>query len=76
MKIKAYVLMNLSTDNLPSTINGVKNIPGVVNADAIIGPYDAIAIIEANHMDDIGKIVVEKILKVPGVTKTLTCVTV
>ncbi len=76
MKIKAYVLMNLNTDNLQSTLENVKKISGVTTADAIIGPYDAIAILEAGHMDEIGKIVVEKILKVPGVAKTLTCVTV
>lgn len=76
MTIKAYVLMNLATDNLSATLKGLKNVPGVKNVDAIIGPYDAIALIEAPHMDDIGKIVVENMLKVPGVTKTLTCVTV
>ena len=74
MAVKAYVLMNLVTSDLPNTMKQLKAVKGVKNANAVIGPYDCIAQLEAENMELLGKIVVDKILKVDGVAKTLTCV--
>ncbi|MBU4488457.1 MAG: Lrp/AsnC ligand binding domain-containing protein [Candidatus Omnitrophica bacterium] len=52
----------------------LREIREVKNADAVIGPYDCIAEIEADSMDMLGNIVVSRILKIEGVAKTLTCV--
>jgi DNA-binding Lrp family transcriptional regulator len=52
----------------------LREIKEIRNADAVIGPYDCIAEIEAENMEVLGKVVVNKILKVEGVAKTLTCV--
>jgi DNA-binding Lrp family transcriptional regulator len=52
----------------------LREIREVKNADAVIGPYDCIAEIEADSMDMLGNVVVNKILKIEGVAKTLTCV--
>ena len=74
MAVKAYVLMNLVTSDPARTMEQLKKISGVKNADAVIGPFDAITVIEADNMDLLGRMVVEKILSVDGVSKTLTCV--
>jgi len=74
MAIKAYVLINLVTSDLSNTMTQLREIHEVKNADAVIGPYDCIAEIEAENMEMLGKVVVNKILKVDGVAKTLTCV--
>ncbi|MFH0839517.1 MAG: Lrp/AsnC ligand binding domain-containing protein [Candidatus Omnitrophota bacterium] len=74
MAIRAYVLMNLVTSDLSSTMLQLREIREVKNADAVIGPYDCIAEIEADSMDMLGNIVVSRILKIEGVAKTLTCV--
>ncbi len=74
MAIRAYVLMNLVTSDLSSTMTQLREIREVKNADAVIGPYDCIAEVEAENMDLLGKVVVNRILKVDGVAKTLTCV--
>lgn len=74
MAIRAFVLMNLVTSDLSDTMTRLREIREVKNADAVIGPYDCIAEIEAENMEVLGKIVVNKILKVEGITKTLTCV--
>ena len=39
----------------------------------VTGPYDVIAKIEADSVDDIGKLVVSKVQAVEGITRTLTC---
>jgi DNA-binding Lrp family transcriptional regulator len=74
MAIRAYVLMNLVTSDLSNTMTRLREIREVKNADAVIGPYDCIAEIEAENMEVLGKVVVDKILKVEGIAKTLTCV--
>ena len=74
MAIRAYVLMNLVTSDLSSTMLQLREIKEVKNADAVIGPYDCIAEIEADSMDALGSVVVSKILRIEGVAKTLTCV--
>lgn len=74
MAIRAYVLMNLVTADLSNTMLQLREIREIKNADAVIGPYDCIAEIEADSMDMLGNVVVNRILKVDGVAKTLTCV--
>jgi len=72
--VQAYILINLNTPNLSDTMKQLKTVKGIKNANAVIGPYDCIAELEAGSMDALGDVVVDKILKVDGVAKTLTCV--
>ena len=74
MSIRAYVLMNLVTSDLSTTMTQLREMKEVKNADAVIGPYDCIAEVEVENMEVLGNIVVNKILKVDGIAKTLTCV--
>ena len=74
MAVRAYVLMNLVTSDLANTMTQLRDIKEVKNADAVIGPYDCIAEIEASNMEVLGNVGVNKILKVDGIAKTLTCV--
>jgi len=76
MAIKAYVLLNLIATDLSETLKEVRSIKGVRFADAVTGPYDAIAQIESSDMDELGTLVTTKILKVKGIAKSLTCVAV
>ena len=74
MAIKAYVLMNLVTVDLSATMTQLREIKEIKNADAVIGPYDCVAEIEVDSMEMLGSTVVNKILNIDGVAKTLTCV--
>ena len=76
MAVKAYILMNLVATNLSGVLTEVRQIKGVRFADAVTGPYDAIAQLEVPDMDELGRLVTSKLLKVKGVSKTLTCVAV
>lgn len=74
MAIRAFILMNLVTSDLSDTMTRLRGVREVKNANAVIGPYDCIAEIEAENMEVLGKVVVNKILKIEGIAKTLTCV--
>ena len=51
-------------------------IPGVALAEDVTGPYDCIARVEAETVDELGKLVIAKIQEVEGITRTLTCTVV
>lgn len=76
MAVKAYVLMNLAATSVPESLKEVRGIKGVKFADAVTGPYDAVIQVEASDMDELGRLITAKLLKVKGVSKTLTCVAV
>jgi DNA-binding Lrp family transcriptional regulator len=45
----------------------------VTSAEAVTGPYDVIALVEARNLDELGRLVVGKVQAIQGVTRTLTC---
>ena len=45
----------------------------VALAEDVTGPYDVIARLEAETVDELGKLVIARIQEVPGITRTLTC---
>lgn len=69
----AYVLLNTSPGTLPQVANEILQIEGIRSIDAVAGPFDAIAFAEAGTNDEMANMVVAKVQKIMGVTKTLTC---
>ncbi len=51
----------------------IQQVAGVKLADAITGEYDVIASFEAQDFSVIGATIVEKIQRIDGVVKTVTC---
>mgnify|MGYP000128081649 CR=1 FL=1 len=76
MAVRAYVLIEASIGKVSSAAENIRALPGVVAADAVAGPYDIIATVEANSADAVGRLVMEKIHAVAGVSYTMTCVVV
>ncbi len=76
VQVKAYVLINASPGRAIDVAERIKGQDGVVGADAITGEYDVIAVCEAPDVNQVGRVIVEKIQKVDGVFKTITCLVV
>jgi len=76
MVANAYVLINATPQKIADVLTNIKKSPAVKRANAVTGPYDIIAYIEAEDINEIGKTVVFQIQGVQGVTKTLTCMVV
>lgn len=74
--MKAYVLINIHPGDLRDVIRQLKKVTGVLDANMTFGPYDAVAVIEANDINQLGKIISSEIQPIPGVTQTLTCLAV
>ena len=45
---------------------GVAQIKGVTSAEAVTGPYDVIALVEARNLNDLGRLVVGKVQAIEG----------
>ena len=72
MSVRAYVLVQTEVGKAAQVAGEASAIDGVVAADAVTGPYDVIVRMEAESMDELGKIVVSRLQLIEGVTRTLT----
>ncbi len=74
--MKAYVLIKVRAGEVREVVKTLRTIEGVSEAHMTFGPYDAVAVVESNQVADLGTITVGKIQPIPGIERTLTCLTV
>ena len=73
---KAFVLIETTVGRTKEVATALKDLKGVESVDAVTGPYDVIAIIEAETLNEIGDIVTQAIHPIPGISRTVTCLAV
>lgn len=71
--VQAYILVQTEVGKAASVAERIAGIEGVIVAEDVTGPYDVIARVEAENVDDLGKLVVAQVQNVKGITRTLTC---
>ncbi len=80
MAMRAYVLIEAAVGKAKSVAEGVKDLKfseaRVISVDAVTGPFDVIAQLEADDLDRLGRAVTEGIQQVDGVQRTTTCLVV
>lgn len=74
--MKAYILINIRTGEIPDVVRQMRKIEQVKEVNMTFGPYDAVSIIEARDINDLGTILASAIQPIPGVEDTLTCLAV
>jgi DNA-binding Lrp family transcriptional regulator len=74
--MKAIVLMTVSTGEIHAVVRDIRRLKSVQEVYSAFGPYDVIAIVEANDLSRLGAIVSGDIQPIPGVEKTITCLAV
>jgi len=73
---KAFVLIETVVGRNKEVVTALKQLEGVKSVDTVTGPYDAIATIEGETLNDIGDLVTAKIHPTAGITRTVTCLVV
>jgi len=73
---KAFILMETEVGRSQEVVTALKQIEGVKSVDTVTGPYDVIATIEGETLNDIGDQVTAKIHPVAGIARTVTCLVV
>lgn len=72
---KAYVLVEVATGHIPAAVAGLREIPGLVSVDSVMGPFDVLVVL----VDDLaaaGNVVAEHVHPVSGVVRTVTCLVI
>ena len=73
MTAKAYVLIETQVGKTKQVVEAIGRLQGVVSVDSVTGPYDAIAIVQGETLNDIGELIVSKVHPVAGISRTVTC---
>jgi len=74
--MKAYVLIKIRAGEIKEAVGSLRKIKGIVEAHMTFGPYDAVAVVDAPDIAEIGAITALEIQPIPGVEQTLTCLAV
>ncbi len=75
---KAFVLIEVNvgkSKDVTSAISKLKN-SGVEEVYTVTGPYDIIAVVQGNTLNEIGDLVTSKIHPIAGISRTVTCLTI
>ncbi len=76
MAAKAFVLIETVVGKNKEVVATLRQLEGVKSVDTVTGPYDIIAIIEGENLNDIGNLVTGKIHPVAGISRTVTCLAI
>ena len=76
MASKAFILIETVVGKNKEVIAALRQLKGMKSVDTVTGPYDVIAIIEGETLNDIGDLVTGKIHPITGISRTVTCLAV
>ena len=74
MADKAFVLIETVVGRSREVVTALKKMDGVKEADIVSGPYDVIAIVEMENINDIGELLTAKIQTTAGIFRAVTCI--
>ncbi len=73
MAAKAFILIEAEVGKNKEIVRSIKQLKGVTSVDYVTGPFDIIALVEAENLNDIGDLVTLRIHPIPGIVRTTTC---
>ena len=73
---RAYIFIECNVGSTKEVMEGLKRFKGIKSVETVTGPYDIIAILELESLQEIGDLVTQNVQKVNGISRTVTCVAV
>ncbi len=73
---KAYILIECMVGRTREVVTSLSHLKGIKSVDTVTGPYDVIAIVEVDTLNEIGDVVTQHIHPIAGITRTVTCLVV
>jgi DNA-binding Lrp family transcriptional regulator len=71
--VSAYILIQTEVGKAAHVTEQVRDIDGIKAVDPVTGPYDIVALAEADDLDLLAKGTVMPMQELEGITRTLTC---
>ena len=76
MAARAFILIETAVGKNKEVVDLLGGLKGVQSVDTVTGPYDIIAIVEGENLNDIGDLITGKIHPIPGINRTVTCLAI
>ena len=78
MAAKAFVLIETEVGKTKDVAVVLQNqkVKEIKSVDLVTGPYDIIAVVEHDDFNAVGALVTENIHPIPGVKRTVTCLSI
>ena len=76
MSAKAFILVETEIGRTKEVVSVLKKMEGLKSVDTVTGPYDIIAVVEAEDLNKIGDLITGKIHAIEGISRTVTCLAV
>ena len=80
MAAKAFILIETEVGKNKEVMTALRKLQGkqegVKSVDAVTGPYDIIAIVERETLNDVGDLVTGRIHPIAGISRTVTCLAI
>ena len=76
MAAKAFVLIETVVGRNKEVVTALKKLEGMESVYTVTGPYDVIATIAGETLNDIGDLVTAKIHPIAGISGTVTCLVI
>jgi len=73
---RAYILIETAVGKTNDVRDALKQIPMMEAVDIVTGPFDIIAVAEAEDLPTIGDLISDGMHNIPGIVKTVTCLSV
>ena len=73
---KAYVLMEVAAGQIPAVTAALREVPGLVSVDSVMGPFDIILVVLVDDLAAAGDVVSDHVHSVSGVVRTVTCLAI
>ena len=73
---RAYILIETAVGKTQKVADELRQVQSMKSVDTVTGPFDIIAIAEADDLPSIGDLISDGLHRVPGIVKTVTCLAV
>jgi DNA-binding Lrp family transcriptional regulator len=73
---KAYILIECSIGTTKEVVTGLKKLKGIKSVETVTGPYDVIAVVEFETLNELGDLVTQNVQMASGIKRTVTCLVV
>ena len=73
---RAFVLIETAVGKTKDVVSQLHEVSGVSSVDVVTGPYDIIAVIEAQDLGSVGDTVTGSVHTIGGIVRTVTCLAV
>ena len=73
---RSYLLVETSVGKTREVVSRLRTVEVISYVDMVTGPYDIVAVLETNDLNEVGNLVTKYVHVIPGILRTITCLAV